>query len=101
MGAGVTERSHSAHNESLPGKRTISFTGSRLGRFLCGGRIKCREITRLFFARTRSQADFTLSPFPFAPRPRDASRGGSHWPVNVTFKGFGVRVRLVRRPPMV
>ena len=68
MGVGVTERSHSAHNESLPGKRTISFTCSRLGRFLCGGRIKCREMTGLFFERTGS-------PFAFAPCPRDANRG--------------------------
>ena len=30
---------------------------------------------------------------------RDASRGGSHGPVNVAFKGFGVWVRLVRCLP--
>ena len=61
VGAEVTERSHPAHNESLPGKCTTSFTCSRLGRFLCGGRIKYREMTELFFARTGSQPDFTRS----------------------------------------
>ena len=80
-GRGGCASSHSAHNESFPGKCATSFTGSRPGRFLCGSRIKCREMTGLFFARTGAQTDFTLLPFAFAPH-QGATQAG------VTGKGF-------------
>ena len=75
VGAEVTERSHPAHNESLPGKCTTSFTCSRLGRFLCGGHIKCREMTELFLHALGRRPISRGRTLPFAPRPRDANRG--------------------------
>ena len=62
-------------DESLPRKCTTSFTCSRPGRFLCGGCIKCREMTGLFLHARGRRPISRGRTLPFAPRPRDASRG--------------------------
>ena len=78
-----------SRDESLPGKCATSFTFSRLGRFLHGFGL-VYGVDRAFFLRAPGLlTNFTLSPFPFAPRlGRDASRGWFSGVTGNTVRGF-------------